>query len=232
MPGRPHASGSWAARGGAADTASARAARSSSVARGNRRAAVSAEYASASSSAIARKRSRSASPAASPRSIVALWTSKTGRPSQRRATIATSDAPSAAATAAALPPPGTGRPEASSSVYWDSVRSRAGLLLPAGCSSTRPIVWPACHGGFGSGDGASAVPARPPRNRTPTQERGRSAGPVDEPPRDRGRTTLRRGEFGRQLRPDASRPADRGAHASSGRVSSTPSSVQRRERWR
>ena len=108
------------------------------------------------------------------------------------ATIATSAAPRLAATADALPPPGTGAAEPSASTNPSRVRSRkraAGVgsthrLYGCGCelrvrqsavrerSGSRASAHAAVRRDVGAG--AGAVPARPPRDRRCAAARGRA----------------------------------------------------------
>ena len=116
---------------------------------------------------------------ADPVSSAQAWRSRVllrtcGRPWDSAATIATSAAPRLAATAEALPPPGTGLADAERARRTPS-RVRSRKRADAESSGTPPIVGcdpdatrPRCgthrraSGPRSVGDGASAVPARPP----------------------------------------------------------------------
>ena len=198
--GRPP--GSAAVR--AAISASRRRAAASSRRRSRRRR-------SASSSARVRKRSASARPVLDRPGMERRVLRRTsGVPSRAAATIATSAAPRRAATAEALPPPGTGSAEAS---RRDELVDASGRGTGRAIGSTRPIV----HGrataatapsstmwhGVGAGR-ARYRRARPDDRRAASDEPGRDG------PRDRA-AMLCAGQ------------AARGA-------SSRPVTVQRRER--
>ena len=124
--------------------------------------------------------SRGAGRARPPARGGAAWAAYFGRPWDSDATIATSAAPRDAATAEALPPPGTGSADASTvdepaEGQVAEPRTRARRLAPGDCrlrSGANPAALRnASTAAAGVGNGAGAVPARPPRH--PTAASGR-----------------------------------------------------------
>ena len=130
-----HSSGTSDARLAAVRIAVDRASISASVSRGSFSAAAKPAYAWASSSAMVRNRSDRRRPVSSAHASIGSWSTYLGRPVVSEATIVTRLAASPAATAEALPPPGTGSEDASRDANSSIVRSRNRPSGPLGCTA-------------------------------------------------------------------------------------------------